>query len=98
MSTQLKVLKYCAEPRSAIEIAEHCGLQTSSIYTLLGALQRHNKLQKIGDGRRRGSPAVFMTVRQAPVATESTEDYENLVVKFAHNPFGIKHGIAQEIR
>ena len=42
MSTQLKVLQYCAEPRSAIEIAEHCGLQTSSIYTVLGALQRHN--------------------------------------------------------
>jgi hypothetical protein len=41
---------------------------------------------------------VFMTVRQAPVATESTEDYENLVVKHAHNPFGLKHGIAQEIR
>ena len=98
MSTQQKILKYCADPRSCIEIAEHCGLQTSDIYTVLGALQRHNKIQKIGDGRRKGHPAVFMTVRQAPVATASTDDYENLVVKFAHNPFGIKHGIAQEIR
>ena len=90
MSTQLKILKYCADPRTAIEIAEHCGLQTSSIYTVLGALQRHNRLQKIGDGRRKDRPAVFMTIRQAPVVTESTEDYENLVVKHAHNPFGLQ--------
>lgn len=98
MSTQQKILKYCADPRSCIEIAEHCGLQTGSIYTVLGALQRHNKIQKIGDGRRKDRPAVFMTVRQAPVATESTDDYENLIITHAHNPFGIKHGIAQEIR
>jgi hypothetical protein len=98
MSTQQKILKYCSEPRSAIEIAEHCNLQTGSIYTVLGALQRHNKIQKIGDGRRRVSPARFVVTRHAPVATESTEDYENLVVKHAHNPFGLKHGIAQEIR
>ena len=90
MSTQQKILKYCTEPRTAIDIANHCALQTSSIYTVLGALQRHNRLQKIGDGRQRVKPVLFLTVRQAPIATESTDDYENLIVKHAHNPFGLR--------
>jgi hypothetical protein len=47
-------------------------------------------MEKRGDGRRRVSPAVFVTVRQAPTATESTDDYENLVITYAHNPFGLR--------
>jgi hypothetical protein len=90
MSTQQKILQYCTEPRTAIDIADYCGLQTSSIYTVLGSLQRHNRLQKIGDGRQRFKPVLFLTVRQAPVATESTDGYENLVIKHAHAPFGLR--------
>jgi hypothetical protein len=90
MSTPQKILQYCTEPRLVADIAAHCELQTSSIYPVLGDLQRHNRIQKIGDGRKKFKPVMFVTIRQAPVATASTDDYENLVITHAHNPFGIK--------
>jgi predicted ArsR family transcriptional regulator len=90
MSTRQKILKYCLEPRTAVDIAKHCGLEKISIYTQLGALQRIGKIEKRGDGRRRAAPSTFVTIRQAPSATESTDDYENLVITFAHAPFGLR--------
>ena len=98
MTTLQKIINYCQVPRTTEEISNHLGISKDTIYTHLSNLQRNDKMEKIGDGRRRVSPARFVVTRHAPVATASTEDYENLVVKFAHNPFGIKHGIAQEIR
>jgi hypothetical protein len=67
----------------------YCGIAKISIYTQLAKLQRNNKIEKRGDGRR-GSPCVYVTIRQAPTATESSDNYENLVVKHAHNPFGLR--------
>ena len=90
MSTQQKILKYCIEPKTSAQIAEYCGMEKSSIYTQLGNLQRLGRIEKRGDGRRRVSPAMFVTVRQAPTATESTDDYENLVLTHAHAPFGLR--------
>jgi len=31
-----------------------------------------------------------VTIQQAPVATQHTDDYQNLVLIWAHNPFGSK--------
>jgi len=90
MSTQQKILKYCIEPKTTVDIAQYLGLEKQSIYTHLNNLQRLGKMEKRGDGRRRVSPAMFVTVRQAPTATESTDDYENLVITYAHNPFGLR--------
>jgi DNA-binding IclR family transcriptional regulator len=90
MSTQQKILKYCIEPKTSAQIAEYCGMEKSGIYTQLGNLQRLGRIEKRGDGRRRVSPAMFVTVRQAPTATESTDDYENLVLTHAHAPFGLR--------
>ena len=90
MSTEQKILRYCIEPKTTVQIAEYLGLEKQSIYTHLNNLQRLGKMEKRGDGRRRVSPAVFVTVRQAPTATESTDNYENLVITYAHNPFGIR--------
>jgi hypothetical protein len=89
MSTELKILRYCIEPKTTADIADYCGLEKISIYTQLAKLQRNNKIKKHGDGRR-GSPCVYVTIRQAPTATESTDNYENLVITHAHAPFGLR--------
>ena len=89
MSTEQKILRYCIEPKTTMDIADYCGLEKISIYTQLAKLQRNNKIEKRGDGRR-GSPCVYVTIRQAPTATESSDNYENLIVKHAHNPFGLR--------
>jgi hypothetical protein len=75
--------------KTTVDIADYCGLEKISIYTQLAKLQRNNKIEKRGDGKR-GSPCVYVTIRQAPTATESSDNYENLVVKHAHNPFGLR--------
>ena len=98
MSTQQKILKYCFEPKTSAQIAEYCGFEKTSIYDHLNKLQRLGKMEKRGDGRRRVAPCTFVTIRQAPTATESTDDYENLILTHAHNPFGLKNGIAQTVR
>ena len=90
MTTQQKIINYCQEPRTTKELAEYCGINKDTMYTHLSKLQRNGIIDKIGDGRRRVQPARFVVTRQAPVATESTEHYENLAITHAHNPFGLK--------
>ena len=89
MSTQQKIINYCQEPRTTKELAEYCGINKDTMYTHLNRLQRNGIIDKIGDGRRRVQPARFVVTRQAPVATESTPDYENLAITHAHAPFGL---------
>ena len=90
MSTQQKIINYCQEPRTTKEIATYLGMNKDTIYTHLNNLQRNGIIDKRGDGRRRVEPARFIVTRQAPVATESTLEYENLVITHAHNPFGLR--------
>lgn len=90
MTTQQKIINYCQEPRTTKELAEYCGINKDTMYTHLSKLQRNGIIDKIGDGRRRVQPAKFVVTRQAPVATKSTEHYENLAITHAHNPFGLK--------
>lgn len=90
MSTQQKIINYCQEPRTTKEIATYLGMNKDTIYTHLNNLQRNGIIDKRGDGRRRVEPARFVVTRQAPVATESTPEYENLVITYAHNPFGLR--------
>ena len=90
MTTQQKIINYCQEPRTTKELAEYCGINKDTMYTHLSKLQRNGIIDKIGDGRRRVQPAKFVVTRQAPVATESTKDYENLAITHAHNPFGLR--------
>ena len=90
MTTQQKIINYCQEPRTTKELAEYCGINKDTMYTHLSRLQRNGIIDKIGDGRRRVQPAKFVVTRQAPVASESTVDYENLAITHAHNPFGLK--------
>ena len=90
MTTQQKIINYCQEPRTTKELAEYCGINKDTMYTHLSKLQRNGIIDKIGDGRRRVQPAKFVVTRQAPVATESTKDSENLAITHAHNPFGLR--------
>ena len=90
MTTVEKIINYCQEPRSNKEISEYLGINKDTIYTHLNNLQRNGMIEKRGDGRRRVEPARFVVTRKAPVATASTEHYENLVITHAHNPFGLK--------
>ena len=90
MTTQQKIINYCQEPRTTKELAEYCGINKDTMYTHLSRLQRNGIIDKIGDGRRRVQPAKFVVTRQAPVATESTKDSENLAITHAHNPFGLR--------
>lgn len=90
MSTIDNILKYCRTPKTTKDIAEYLCLEKQSIYTHLNRLQRNGKIEKLGDGRRRAAPATFVVVRQAPTVTESRDDYENLAITHAHNPFGLR--------
>lgn len=90
MNTEQKIINYCQEPRTTKELAEYCNINKDTIYSHLNRLQRKGMIDKIGDGRRRVAPARFVVTRQAPKATESTADYENLVITHAHNPFGLR--------
>ena len=90
MSTLQKIINYCQTPRTTKEIAEYLGYKKDTVYTHLNRLKRNGIIDKIGDGRRRVEPARFVVTRHAPVATESTINYEHLVIKHAHNPFGLR--------
>lgn len=85
MRTEDKVVAFCAIPRAAVDIAAHCKVQRSSIYSALGRLQVKGFIKRFGK-----EPALYVVT--TPVETVVEE--ENLVITHAHNPFGIKHGIA----
>jgi len=84
MKTGDKILAYCTKPRTAQELATHCKVQRSSIYSALGRLQMKGILTRLGDGTERAT-----YVLNDPSLTKM-DDYENLVIKHAHNPFGIR--------
>jgi predicted transcriptional regulator len=84
MKTGDKILAYCTKPRTAQELATHCKVQRSSIYSALGRLQMKGILTRLGDGTERAT-----YVLNEPSLTKM-DDYENLVIKNAHNPFGLR--------
>lgn len=84
MKTGDKILAYCTKPRTAQELATHCKVQRSSIYSALGRLQIKGILTRLGDGTERAT-----YVLNEPSLTKM-DDYENLVIKHAHNPFGLR--------
>lgn len=88
MKTSKKVVAFCATPRAAAEIAAHCKVQLSSIYSQLNRLQMKGLVKRCGN-----EPALYVVTTPFETVVE-----ENLVITHAHNPFGIKNGIAQEIR
>jgi sugar-specific transcriptional regulator TrmB len=84
MKTGEKIVAYCTSPRTATELAAHCKVQRSSIYSALGRLQMKGIVTRIGDGTERAT-----YVLNDPDMT-NLNDYENLVIKHAHNPFGLR--------
>ena len=82
MTTADKILKFCTKPRTASELADHCKVQRSSIYSALGRLQVKGILKRLGDGTERAT----YIVSQPTIS----EHHENLVIKYAHNPFGLR--------
>lgn len=83
MKTGDKIVAFCTKPRTASELADHCKVQRSSIYSALGRLQMKGIVTRIGDGTERAT-----YVLNEPSLTKM-DDYENLVVKHAHAPFGL---------
>jgi sugar-specific transcriptional regulator TrmB len=84
MTTANKILAFCIIPRTASEIADHCKVQRSSIYSALGRMQMKGIVIRVGDGKERAT-----YVLNEPNLI-SMDDYENLVIKHAHNPFGLR--------
>ena len=84
MKTGDKIVAFCTIPRTATELADHCKVQRSSIYSALGRLQMKGILTRLGDGTERAT-----YVLNEPSLTKM-DDYENLVIKYAHNPFGLR--------
>jgi sugar-specific transcriptional regulator TrmB len=84
MTTTNKIMAYCTIPRTATELADHCKVQRSSIYSALGRLQMKGIVTRLGDGKERAT-----YVLSQPSLTK-IDDYENLVIKHAHNPFGLR--------
>lgn len=79
--------RFCSEPKTTSQIAQHLGIDQSSVYAYLSALQRYKRLAKRGDDKRRANPATFVTLRLEPVVPiENT----NLIIAHAHNPFGLR--------
>lgn len=84
MTTADKILKFCTKPRTASWLADHCKVQRSSIYSALGRMQMKGILKRLGDGTER---AMYVL---NDLNMTNLDDYENLVIKHAHNPFGLK--------
>ena len=84
MTTANKILAFCIIPRTASEIADHCKVQRSSIYSALGRMQMKGIVLRVGDGKER---ATYVLNEPSLI---SMDDYENLVIKHAHNPFGLR--------
>ena len=84
MTTANKILAFCIIPRTASEIAAHCKVQRSSIYSALGRMQMKGIVIRVGDGTER---ATYVLNEPSLI---SMDDYENLVIKHAHNPFGLR--------
>lgn len=78
--------RFCVEPKTTSQIAQHLGIDQSSVYVYLSALQRYKRLAKRGDDKRRNNPAKFVTLRLEPVVPI---DNANPMIAHAHNPFGI---------
>lgn len=84
MTTTNKILAFCTIPRTATELSEHCKVQRSSIYSALGRMQMKGIIVRIGDGTARAT----YVLNDPSLIT--MDDYENLVIKHAHNPFGLR--------
>lgn len=82
MKTPDKILAYCTKPRTAQELATHCKVQRSSIYSALGRLQMKGLLKRLGVGKEQATYIVS--------EPQIVEYQENLVIKHAHNPFGLR--------
>ncbi len=82
MNTKEKIIAFCNTPRTAQELADHCKVQRSSIYSALGRLQMKGLLKRLGDNTE---PAAYVVSKPQVV-----EYHENLVIKHAHNPFGLR--------
>jgi sugar-specific transcriptional regulator TrmB len=82
MKTIDKIVAFCTKPRTAQELADHCKVQRSSIYSALGRLQMKGLLKRLGDNTE---PATYVTTKPQVV-----EHFENLVIKHAHNPFELR--------
>jgi sugar-specific transcriptional regulator TrmB len=80
MRTADKVMAFCVIPRTAQELADHCKIQRSSIYSQLERLQVKGLLKRFGR-----EPAMYVVAVPVEVVIE-----ENLVIKHAHNPFGLR--------
>jgi sugar-specific transcriptional regulator TrmB len=80
MKTGEKIVAYCTKPHTAQEISNHCKIQRSSIYSALGRLQMKGLVKRVDT-----EPATYI------VSTPTVVEYvENLVIKHAHNPFGLR--------
>jgi predicted transcriptional regulator len=84
MKTLDKIVAFCAAPKTAQELADHCKVQRSSIYSALGRLQMKGIVTRLGDGKERATYVL------AQPSLTKIDDYENLVIKHAHNPFGLQ--------
>ena len=82
MKTGDKIVAFCTKPRTAQELADHCKVQRSSIYSAVGRLQMKGILTRLGAAPER----VTYVVSEPQVV----EYQENLVIKHAHNPFGLR--------
>jgi sugar-specific transcriptional regulator TrmB len=80
MRTPDKIIAFCTKPRSAQELADHCKIQRSSIYSALGRLQMKGLIKRIDT-----EPATYSVSTPTVV-----EHFENLAIKHAHNPFGLR--------
>jgi len=79
--------RFCVTPKTSRAIAQHLGIQPSSVYGYLSNLQRRKRIEKKGDDKRNAVQATFVTLETTPVVLI---DNENLVIANAHNPFGIR--------
>ena len=82
MTTAEKILVFCHTPRTAAAIATHCKVQLSSIYSAIGRMQMKGLVTRIDEDKAR---ATYVLTKPDTIV-----ECENLVIKHAHNPFGLR--------
>ena len=82
MKTGDKIVAFCTKPRTAQELADHCKVQRSSIYSALNRLHMKGIIKRLGVGKEQATYLVS--------EPQIVEYQENLVIKHAHNPFGLR--------
>lgn len=84
-NSEIKVLRFLTEPRTAMDVAEHIGWQISAVYAPLRFLQRAGLVRKISEYERAKATFVATGLRVEDALEQLQSD--PCITISAHDPF-----------